>query len=179
MRIHKASKRYALAFFELAEERHALAPVLNDIQQISKLTRELPELQRFFANPIISREKQKKILNELFSQHFYAQTMNFLHFLAQRRKLSLMPEIAETFCKLYTDKKGVLQVKLSSVVTLLPEQLRHLSESLKKVYAKDIEVESILDPNLLGGFKIQIEDFIYDFSVREQLRRYKQAVMTA
>ncbi len=175
----KSTHRYAKAFFELCQDKGSLEIVRQDLLNLQALLEQTAELKFFFANQIVGYEKQSQIINELFAKKLNLDTFNFLLFIAHRKKLYLFSAMSDEWLKLYAQLKEVLEVQISSAVLLKKEQVQAISERLKKAFTKTVEAKCLVAPELLGGFKVQVKDVIFDFSIKDLLRRYKLSVMNA
>ncbi len=179
MRNHKIATRYAKALFQSALERNELEKIYKQFNSVLTLIRESEELAYFLKHPIIGKDKQKVILEKVFKSELAPSLMNFLIFLTEKERLEFTEDIGLHFEELYAEHEGVLDAKLTSFYPLHTEQIEKISQKLKKHFKKEINIHTELDKALLGGFKVQIGDLIYDFSIRTQLERFRQSVMKA
>jgi F-type H+-transporting ATPase subunit delta len=178
MKNHKAVKRYTKALFELGQEQNQLEKIHSDFEIILALIQQSDAFNGFLKNPLIPVHKQQEILRAMFHERLKSLTYTFVLFLAEKKKLSYLAPIAEYFKKLYLAKKEILPVKLISAFSMSASQINTLCEKLKEYFHKDIEPSLGIDQSLLGGFKIQIRDVIYDLSLRAQLEQFRKSVMT-
>src|SRR3989338_100066 len=174
---HKVANSYARAFFELAKETKVLAKTQNDVNQLKALLEQSPEFKQFINNPIIPVLRQHEILKALFHGKVHASTLSFLLFLSEHKRLSRLERICSFFEKLYLQAEGILKIKITSVCAMEESQVKSISEKFKKIYAKDIEPQQAIDKGLLGGFKVQVQDVIYDCSVKTQLENFRRNVL--
>ena len=178
MRNHKVAPRYAKAFFDLACERKKIDAVSKDLNDIAALVSQSKELTEFLKNPTISTEKHKNVIKELFQRRIDNFTLTFLLFLTERKKISQLDLICIAFKKYYSKLKGILRVKLVSAHPLNRDQIQKITKKLNRTFNREIEAAVDVRKDLLGGFKLQIEDQIYDFSIQSQLEQFRQRVLT-
>lgn len=81
----------------------------------------------------------------------------------------LLEKIREKIAK----KKDMGLARVISKEQLDEKTIRAIEERLEKKYSRKFELISIVDPNVLGGFKIQIDDEVIDFSWKEKLNAIK------
>lgn len=176
---HKIAKRYALAFFDLAQEKKYIDRVYQDILTLLENIDLSPELNNFLQSSSLTFEKSQSLLETLFKNHIDALTLQFLYFLAGHDRLDILKEISLEFEKLYFEYKEIVKVKITSARELKKEQSEAIAQRLKSRFSKDIHYEVEIDPGLIGGFKVQAGDVIYDFSVRNQLDKFKKQILAA
>lgn len=107
-----------------------------------------------------------------------APAANLLRLLAENRRLAALPAIAEAYEALRARAENVVDVQVASATALDEAQQRSLAEALQKRLGKQVRLHLQLDPALLGGARLQIEDQVIDGSVRTRLEKLANA-MTA
>lgn len=173
------AERYADAFFELARDRGMVETVEKDVAILTKLLEESGDLRRVISDPGIPAEKFRNIFRDLFEGRLSEATYRFLLFLLDQNRLAVLPVILENFQRRYREESGILRARLTSYHALTESQIKDLVRKLEDHFHKKIDIENRVDPGLLGGFKVQIADTIYDLSIQTQLKNFKDAVMAA
>jgi len=171
------AKRYAKAFFDQSLSQKKEEDAFKDILRIRKLVHTSEDLQSFLNNPIIPTEKKQKIINDIFKGKVTAHVLTFILFLETKNRLDQLGHICQAFESLYYESKNIVKVKITSTIPLTAQQLSAAKQHLKLKLRKDIETELAVDPSLIGGIKIQINDTIQDFSLLNQLEAFKQQVI--
>ncbi len=179
MKSHRAAKAYAKALFELAQEQRQLAAVYSDMKSIALLVHNSNEFAQFLRNPVIPFQKQIEILIDILKNKISSMTFTFVLFLTEKSRLSELVWVWEAFERLYLQTENILTVTVSSVCPLRSDQVQTICEKLQKYFEKDVQAVMAIDPDLLGGFKVQVGDLIYDYSIQTQLKRFKETVMMA
>ena len=173
----KSAKRYAQSLFQLSQEEKSIDSVYNNLQMINHLIDQSQEFASFLQNPTIPTEKRQLILKEILENKLDALTYRFILFLERKNRLAFLKNIFQTFEELYFEAKGILKVTFTSRWALTSEEVQHISQHLKDKFHKDIVTQLRTDDTILGGVKIQIGDFIYDFSLQTQLNKFKQSLL--
>lgn len=173
------AKRYARSFFELAQEEKCLEGAYDEMKAVAHLFQTSPEFSRFVKNVVLPKSVRNSILQNLFADKLSTFTFSFLFFLLKQRKLKYLYEICQMFEKIYLEYSAVLKVKIFSACAMTQHQVQEICQKLKNYFHKKIHSELFVDSALIGGFIVQVEDLIYDMSIRSQLRRFTKAVMTA
>ena len=179
MKSHKAAKRYAKAFFQMAQEANKLEKVYHDIQLILHVAGHSKDFTSILRDPTIPQEKLQSILTEIFKAHVDSVTLSFLLFFCQRKRINCLPQICTVFEKLYFDFQKILKVRLTSLLHFSKHQLEIFQEKLERHFKKAVQITQEIDQSLLGGFKVQIDDLIYDYSIKTQIDQFRTAVLNA
>ena len=173
------TQRYAQALFDLCRDHGKVDAVRHDLKQITGLLEKSDEFERFVTNPIIPREKRLEILQDMLSQKLDAITYRYILFLEQKKRLYLIKNICEKFEDLYLEWKDTCKVRISSTRALESRELEAIRRHLKNKLNKNIEPETVVDKEMIGGIKVQVGDVIYDYSLQTQLERFKAQLLNA
>lgn len=175
----KVAKRYAIALFELAQEEKSLDKVALDMAGIKASLDGSLELREFVRNPIFKEEERIAIVQKVFEKRAQPLVLKFLLFLIAKSRLSVLKEIAQAFEDAYLAHKNILRVTIQSARTIEPNQMKALTLKLKERLGKEILSEVIVDKKILGGFKIKTNNLVFDGSLKTQLDKFQESVITA
>lgn len=169
--------RYATALFELAQEQSALEPVSEALNAFSALLDESADLERLVRSPVFSADDQKKaLLSVIDKAGISGITANFLGLVAQNRRLFVIRDIIKGFFLLLAQHRGEVAAEVSSATPLSDEQMTELKAALKSSIGKDVQVETKVDPSLLGGLVVKVGSRMIDSSLRTRLNNIKVAM---
>jgi F-type H+-transporting ATPase subunit delta len=176
--MNKAAKRYAKALFELAIEQQKLDEVHSDLQAINSAIQNNNELKSLLTNPTLTNQEKAKIVNRIFTGKLNALTEKFIHLLGEKGRLDLLPEIYKSFDVLYKQNKGIVQATVTTPVPLSDKLEKEIYNKVKDLTkGKEIKLEKKVDPSILGGFILQIDDLKYDASILGKLARIKSKLV--
>ena len=177
----KAARRYAKALFLLAVEQHKLDAVQADLQALAALLEASKDLRDFLGNYLIAPARRAQVLGDLFEREGRAEALlaRFIFLLEEKKRMPLLREIASAFGALYDQERGIVRVELMSARPLDREQLERITERLRQQLGKDVRPTVRVNPDLLGGFIIQVGDQVRDLSVESQLRRLRRELVEA
>jgi F-type H+-transporting ATPase subunit delta len=100
----------------------------------------------------------------------------FLSMLASNRRLALLPEIAGLFEELRAEAERVVKARVTSASALPAGELDGLKAALRKRFGREVEVETAVDPSLIGGAVIDAGDIVIDGSLKGKLERLQTAL---
>lgn len=173
MRAPAIAERWAQALLDLGIERKNFEQLGRELDRVSKLYA-AHELAELFRNPKFDADARKAVLSELLKRVMVSPICrNFLFLLVDRNRIALLPEIVEAFHGLADECSGRVRAKVTVARRLSEPDVARLRTVLQKTTGKEVVVEQIEDPSILGGIITKIDDKIYDGSIRAQLERLR------
>jgi F-type H+-transporting ATPase subunit delta len=170
----KVSNRYALSLLSIALEKNMLDTFYNDVKILINTFNESDELQRVVESPVIRPEVKISILDEIFSQKIDNETINFIHFIIQKRREKILYSVAKRFVELRNEHLGIVELLVRTAFELNDDQKEILKERFEKILNKKTIMTFKVDNNLIGGFIAQVGDTVYDASMMHQLELLKK-----
>jgi len=180
MSLRTSARRYAKALFDVAlQEKVDLAKVEKDLSEVTELIRENTELARALAGAGVPDASREALIAAIADKlEAIAPVKKLLVLLTDRRKLDRLPDLAEAFRERLLAHQNIVQADVTSAAPLSPEKTAALEASLAKVTGKKVELSVSVDPGLLGGVVARIGSTVYDGSVRAQLRKIREQLVT-
>jgi len=166
----KIAQPYAEAFLDLFN-KSSLENVIDDLNILTSAISGSEELKTLLSNPLINSDKKKSVIESLFRGKIENRTLNFLLVLCNRGRISYLDAIVEKALELAYKAASIETVKVTSSIALNSSQQEALISKLKKMTGIDqIKLDLNVNPNLIGGFVIQVGSKIIDTSLQGQLR---------
>jgi len=101
----------------------------------------------------------------------------FVPLLAQKRLLGKEKQIIKEYRKQYNKKYGIVEATITLAKPLSAELQTELSQALKiKHDAKEVILLEKIDPTIIGGMRIQVEDMVYDTSIKNTLHQLETSI---
>lgn len=172
----KTARNYARALSELSgNDLNLQESFLNEIKNINEALNQIKEARLIFENPSISKEEKKKII-ETLQRSVSTEIFNFLCILIDKQRFNILPEIQNELNKLVNKAKGIVVAEVSSAYEVDSNTIEKLKQKLENIFHKGekILVESKIEPNLIGGIKVKINDLVYDGSIKGRLENLKR-----
>lgn len=162
------ARPYAEALFQSTKPA-ALATCLEQLNELAQIAA-LPELAALSNNPKVSADDLSKLLSGMVKTKLDGQVASFLNLLNQNHRLAALPEIAHQFEAMKNKSESAAEVNITSAFPLEGPALTDLLSSLKKRFGgKELRPTIQIDPELIGGVRIQVGDEVMDSSVKAQL----------
>jgi F-type H+-transporting ATPase subunit delta len=169
--------RYAAALFELAKEERQLPQVEADLKAFRAMLDGSEDLRRLVRSPVISADDQEKALGAILATAgFSPLTINFFRLIARNRRLFAAADMIRDFRALLARERGEVSADVASAHPLKPEQLNALKDALRVQIGKEVQVNTRVDPNLLGGLVVKVGSKMIDSSLRTKLNNLKVAM---
>lgn len=171
------AERYAVALFDLADERKALDEVAVDLTALRAMLRDSGDFRRLIRSPVLSREAQGKAIAALAADAKLSPLIrNFLGLLARNRRLFALPDMITGYLNRLADKRGEVTAHVVAAQDLSPQQREAVNEQLRKAVGRKVAVDLEIDPNLLGGLVVRVGSRMVDASLRSKLNRLQLAM---
>ena len=169
--------RYAAALFDLARDQRQLAEVERDLAAFQAMLDGSQDLRRLVRSPVISADDQSKALAAILDRAgISGLTANFLRLIARNRRLFAAADMMKSFRALLARERGEVSADVASAHALTPEQLQQLSDTLRASIGKNVQINTRVDPNLLGGLIVKVGSKMIDSSLRTKLNNLKVAM---
>lgn len=170
MPINRVAVRYARPLLDLADEKKVLDEVREDMMNFIELCNTNRELVLMLKSPIISHQKKAAVLKAIFSGKVNAVTETFFDVVARKNRENLLPDIATEFARLYNQKMGFQEATVTTTVPL-DDNLRQSFEKLvMDVTGKKALLKEKINPELVGGYIVQLGDQQIDESISGHLK---------
>lgn len=168
----RLASRYAKSLLDLAVEKGQLEKIYADMLYLQQLTKSSRDFLNLLRSPIVSADKKRSVIDAVIGKNVSELTEAFTHLLVSKNRESGLPEIIVAFINQYKEKKGIHTVKLTTAVAVSENVKNQLIEQVKKTSGlQNIELQSIVDPNIIGGFVLQTGDKLIDASIAYDLKQ--------
>jgi len=167
----RLASRYAKSLLDLSIDKGQLENVYADMQWLQQVTKSNRDFVNFLRSPIIKADKKIKIVDAIVAGKIGDITLAFLRLMINKGRESNFPEIITSFIALYKSHKNIHSVKLTTAGPVSEALKNEIISQVKKTGGfENIELETAVDPNLIGGFLLQAGDKLIDASIAADLR---------
>ena len=175
MSVNRIAGRYAKSLLDLAIEQNIVEEIKDDMIGFSKMIAN-KDLALLLKSPIVNVGKKKSIFKALFDGKFNKLTNAFLNLVLVKGRESALPAIAKEFEHQYKNLKGITDVTITTAVDLNEKNLLKIKTALlaSSETASELNITKVVNPDIIGGFIIEIGDKLYDNSVAFKLKNLKK-----
>lgn len=172
-----AAARYGNAMFELAAESKALAKTEKELLALQKMLQGSAALTSAAASPLVSVSEKSAMFADIAKKaKFSPLTSNFLGVACENGRAGELGDMVDAYLARAAAAKGKVRASAVSANALTTTQKKNLSAALKKTLGRSVELDTNVDPDLLGGLIVQVGSRMYDSSLRTQLNGLKLAM---
>lgn len=176
MRGGAAARRYAKALMDLARRDGVVAEIGVQLQQHDTLLSTDTNLQRILANPSVDMQVKTNILSTILDRTQPAPLMrNFIILLVEKDRIRQLEAIAMHYERMANEALRRVVAQVTSAVELDAQQRQAVSQKIATATQKNVVLETRIDPALLGGVVVRVNNVILDGSLRGQLARMQKA----
>lgn len=169
--------RYATALFELALEQKALEQIETDLGRFGEALDASEDLQRLVKSPMFSTEEQGRALGAILDElKIEGLTKNFLLLVSKNRRLFATPDMIRAYRAMLAEHRGEMSATVTAASKLTNTQVTALKQALKAGLGKDVMLDQLVDPSLIGGLMIKVGSRMIDTSIRTKLNSLKHAM---
>jgi F-type H+-transporting ATPase subunit delta len=144
------------------------------------MLRESADLRTLIGSPTFDAEAKGKGLTAIAEwAEFHILTRKFLGFLAQQRRSSALASVITSFEALAATPRGAVSAQVTTAIALTAAQAKGLQAALRQALGRDPEIETRVDPAILGGLKVRVGSRLFDASLRAKLDTLKFALKRA
>ena len=168
----EVSQPYAQALLSIAQSQNLTEEVGQDTRTFLGLLRGSQELTNFLSNPFVKQENKKNVLKQLLGEGGSSYLRNFLLLLVDRRRIAFLEPILQQYLVLLRQLNQTVLAEITSAVPLTEAQQQAITEKvITLTKARQVELETKIDSDLIGGVIIKVGSQVIDASLRGQLRR--------
>lgn len=169
--------RYAKAFFETAKEKKLLEVFKADMQLVLDVSNNSTDFHLLLESPIVKESKKAELISLIFKGKINELTLNFLLLIVKNKRENHIPEISRNFLALTRKDQNIKSATLITATKMTDETISKIGEIMENQLKTKVELSSEVDPEIIGGMVIRIEDKQYDASVATQIKRIKQKLL--
>jgi len=174
----RIARVYAEAIYAAAAKVGQVEAVVEEVHSlIHDVFRGHPQIQTLIAGSAIGRTAKEGIIRKAFQGRASDIFLNFLLVLNHHDRLELLRPILSALHQIDDEKKNRVRVEVYSAVPLADYQRDQLAAQLRQQLQADLKLDLRVDPDLLGGLIVRAGDYVYDQSVRSQLKRLRKELI--
>jgi F-type H+-transporting ATPase subunit delta len=173
-----AATRYARALFDVALKESDVQQAGRDLQDFAQLVAGHEALPQILANPAIPAPKKRALVEQLIARTGSMSPIvaKLLGLLADRDRLVLLPEITAAYQHRLMDHAKVVRAEIVTAVGLPADRVAALQQGLANATGRQVQLESRVDPSIIGGAIARVGSTVYDGSVTRQLEKMKETL---
>jgi F-type H+-transporting ATPase subunit delta len=174
MRTSKVAKRYAKGLLDFSKESNTTFVLFSEMQDVVKILKSSKDLNNFLETPVLDSKKKIAIMGLIFKD-FSFTAKNFISLIIKQGREKYIQQIAQEYINKVETLEGVQRISLTSAIRLSPENVEAILKSTDLVNASQkFDLQTNINPNILGGYILRVGDQQIDASVKSKLNQLKK-----
>jgi F-type H+-transporting ATPase subunit delta len=170
---------YAKALLGAAEKAANTDQVLAELDALIRdVLDRTPQLEALLTSPRVPLESKEKLLDKALRGKVTPQILNFLKVIVSRGRFQSLRAVNVAAKKLHSQLRGRIEVRLTTAVPVDAATRDLIVSKLRSAMGQEIELQTNVDPEVIGGLVIRIGDTVYDGSLANQLKRLSEDLVT-
>lgn len=166
---------YARAMLDIVEAEGDADRLSDELVRVATEFSESEELQGALGDRLIPFEKKQAIISDLIGKRASEVTVSLVNMLVGVGKVKDLPVIAKRMLELAAEAEGEVVADVTSAIELDAATQERLAQTLSRVTGKTVKLHVTVDPSVVGGLVAQVEDTLFDGSVRSRLQDLREA----
>ena len=172
----EAAKEYGRALADLAAEENIDAQILEESRALRAVLEENPAYVRLLCSPDIAKSERTALLDEAFGGRIHRHLLNFMKLITERGYAYQSAAFLREYENIYCERHGIVTADVQSAVPLSEEQKARLTAKLSALTGKTVELVCKVDPALIGGIRLTVNNTLFEGSVRAGLDQMRASL---
>jgi F-type H+-transporting ATPase subunit delta len=173
------AKRYAHALFGAAQSAKAIEPLLSDLESLEAMASADPRLVRFLESPRELDDNKRNLVGKLFGGRTTDLFVRFLLLLLRKKRIPYLFDVVRAYRALVEEHQGIAEARVTTAVPLQADLSERLRRELERLFGKKVRIRPRIDPRIIGGLFVVIEGKIIDRSIRSELQKLRDDLLSA
>ena len=176
--MEEIARVYGDALFDVAKDKERLDEIHEQLGEFAEAVAQSNDLQVFLFSPYFSSEEKREGMGRAVSGAD-PELLNFLELLAEKHRMPAIFRIRDRFGERWAEATKRLEVRLTSAVELDPEIVKSVGAEIERQTDRHIDLDSEVDPEILGGLVLQVGNRVLDASIQTKLEKLRKEVAKA
>ena len=169
---------YAKALLGVTEARGTTAAILAEFDALlADVLDKLPQFEATLASPRVKHEDKVQLLDRAFAGKMSAELLDFLKVVSRHGRLDCLRSMHRAAHSLHDKLRGRIEVQIRTASPLDEETLARVRAKLGGMFQREIQLQTKIDPEILGGMIIRVGDTVYDASLAAQLQEMRSTAV--
>ena len=164
------SERYALSLYEVAQDEKQEKLYLDQLTEVCAAFDSEPDFLKMLTTPSIAAEDKQKVLKTVFEGRIEPFLLNFLMLVTDKADAALIRyEMCQAYKEQYYFENGIVEVLAVTAVPMSAALTDKLRGKMEQVTGKKVELKCSVDPSIMGGIVVKVNNEQFDTSLRTRL----------
>lgn len=174
MRIDPIARNYAVALYEAADQGGVVGEVQQDLEDFRHLLRQSPELKRFLRSFKVTTSNKIEVFQGLFRDKLHLFVVNMISLLVKNKREEWLEQVCDAYVGEVRSRKNIAPVTAYTALEMANDLRAKVVSNLGTILGKEVELTEKVDPSLIGGIRLRVNNTVYDGSVAHQLEKLQK-----
>lgn len=160
---------YGGALYDLAKDENLTEQIGPQLAVLNQAITEEPAFLQLLSSPSLSKAERCQVLEDSFRNQIHPYVMNFMKILTEKGYIRHFSGCCKVFRQRYNIDNGILPVTAVTAIPLSDALRKKLTDKLTAITGKSIELTCKVDPNCLGGVRLDYDGKRLDDTVTHRL----------
>lgn len=171
-------QRYAKALYKFALEHDNTVEVYDLAKTVISSFELNPALQKAIANPNVKPSDKEKLLLAAAGNEADDAYKRFIKLVLDHKREEFFWRMMIAYRDIYRKENNIAQVLITTAVTLPEEEMEKLRKLVSDSFkGMSLEFSQSVNPDLIGGFVIDVDSVRMDASVSNELEQLRQTLL--
>ena len=170
------TSRYAEALYQVKKESNTLLEAQEEVKELIKIIKDNPDFPVLLDSSYLEKEERIKMIDQVFAS-VDEETKNLMKIAVENGRGKYLLGILQDFNSLVNEYRGVKEGLVYSAMPLKDEEINKIASSISLKEKEPVELKNVVDPHLLGGVKVVINDHVYDGSLIHHIEKMKSTLL--
>jgi len=177
MDIGTISRRYAVALYKFAIKHGKEKAIYTEAITLSKSYMQYPALRRTLTNPVLPAISKEKLLNLAVGGDMSDEFLKFIRLIIHQKREMFLQIICLIYQQIYRYEKKLLHVEITTAVAIDKKTEEHIVDKIEQITKETVDINTTVDPGIIGGYIIHWDTYRWDASVTTQLKQIKRELI--
>lgn len=167
----------ATIVFTTAEARGELDRVEEEIFLFARAVEANPELQMALTNPAATSEAKSALVADLVSARAAEGSAQLLSHVAANLRGRRADVALRQLSEIAAAKRDRIVAEVRVAIALTPDQSQRLAAVLGRLAGRNVSLNVVVDPSVIGGVSVRLGDDVIDGSIRTRLDQARRILV--
>lgn len=169
--------RYAIALLSLAREENKILDYINQCEQLIDVFEKNPDLERILKDYALSKQEKKDTIKLCFDKKIDEYLLNTFYVIIDNKRGNFILPILKEFVRIAYKELNIRKGIVYSTIPLTAGQLKQMEVKVSNMLCSKVSLQNKIDKKILGGFKIQVDDYLIDETIQSRLNDLKETLI--
>ena len=170
------AKVYSQAIYDLAKSRGEVETLLEELQEVVGAVERDEAFATFVSSPLVDADERAQAIERIFRGRASDLLVDALQVIHRKGRLALLPTIAQACRREHQEQSGQIDVHVRTAVALSDGLREDLRRAIRERYGKQPDLREQVDPSLIAGMVLQVDDEKVDSSVVRQIAKLRNTL---